>query len=79
MTKSKEELKEQEVIETLAEYEEFRANLTALDTMNFETLISLPNALELISQLGDGQYKRMAVFALAVNKLIDEGFTNGGD
>jgi hypothetical protein len=39
--------------------------------MNFDTLISLPTALEVIAKMPEGQYKDMAVCGLALTQALD--------
>lgn len=64
--------------DTAATIDELRAwldQLCDLDRMNFQVLVSLPNALEVISKLSEGQYKRMAIAGLALRKALDELWT----
>lgn len=52
----------------LEEFTRWLVDLTPLDELNFRALINLPNAAKLIAKLDDGEYKRMAIFGLALMK-----------
>lgn len=51
-------------------------NLSELDQTNFSTLVSLPNAVELVAKLGvnggNGEYVDMAIFAIAARRVLGQ-------
>jgi hypothetical protein len=53
----------------LKAYEKWLSGLTEHDRMNFETLISLPNAEQIVARCPEGQYRDMATFALALKMV----------
>jgi len=58
-----ERLTEKKVKRMIGEYMEWIEGLSPCDRMNFETIVTLPNAKDLINGLPDGKYKEMAAFA----------------
>jgi hypothetical protein len=57
---------------SMTEYLAWRGTLSSLDRMNFDTLIDLPNAIALIAKMPEGEYKRMAIAGLALNRAVSE-------
>jgi len=53
----------------LKEFEEFMVGLSDLDHLSFTTFISLPSAMNVINNMEECEYKRMAVFALALKQI----------
>ncbi len=53
----------------------FVDGLAEYDRMNFQALVSLPNALEIVGRCPDGEYKEMAIAALALKKVLAEAKT----
>lgn len=54
----------------IEEFNNWFSALTELDRMNFKTLISLPDAEELLGKMPEGKYKEMAVFALVIKTAL---------
>lgn len=52
---------------TEEQFDKWVAGLSRHDRMNFETLIGLPKAKEIVEKMPEGQYKDMANF------IIDKG------
>ena len=52
------------------ELNKFLDELSQHDRMNFQALVNLPSAKEVISQMGAGRYRDMAIFALAVKESL---------
>jgi hypothetical protein len=49
---------------TPEQFEKWLTGLSPHDRMNFQTLIGLPGAREIIEKMPDGDYKEMATFLL---------------
>lgn len=54
-----------------AELESWLSGLSRLDQRNFSTLVQLPTALEVATQMPEGQYKRMFILALAMKIAVN--------
>lgn len=59
-------------IPTLKEYLKWRIELSPLDQMNFDTLITLPRAEQIIQDLPTGKYRDMAIWGLALLQLKEK-------
>ena len=57
---------------TVKSFEVWLEGLSKIDRMNFEILINLPNAESVIAKAPEGEYRSMAIFALAVVGVIKE-------
>ena len=57
---------------TLDEFNAWLEKLTWLDLANFKILISMPNAVEVVSKLPEGEYRRMAIFGIAYVKVMEK-------
>ncbi len=52
------------------EFWKWRESLSMIDRMNFDVLISLPTAKELVEKMEPGRYREMAAYALALSEVI---------
>ena len=57
-------------VPTLEEFKSWYEALNHLDKMNFDTIVQLPSSLKLISQMPEGQYRTMALYALALAEVL---------
>jgi hypothetical protein len=55
----------------ISEFTAWRDALGTIDRMNFDTLMQLPSALEVIARMPEGQYQDMAICGLALTKALD--------
>ncbi len=63
----------------LEEYVEWVDSLTWLDRSNFERLVTLPNAMEIVDKMDEGKYRDMAIFAMAMVQALKKEQTVGKD
>ncbi len=56
---------------TLKDFLQWRTKLSDMDRMNFDTLLALPTARQIIERMQPGQYRNMAIYALALSEVIE--------
>jgi hypothetical protein len=57
---------------SLEEFDRWVTSLSDLDKMNFVTLINLPNAIEVVAKLPEGEYRNRAITGLAIRYAISK-------
>lgn len=60
-------------VPTLEEFKSWYKELNHLDKMNFDILVQIPSSLKLISQMPEGQYRTMALYALTLAEVLNQG------
>jgi hypothetical protein len=79
-TKTKKKSRGKTTPPSLEEFDHWVASLSDLDKMNFVTLINLPNAIEVVAKLPEGEYRSMAITGLGIRYAISKlGEANAKD
>lgn len=60
------------MIPTIDEFAKWRDSLSPMDRLNFDTLLTLPKAEEIIGKLDEGMYRNMAMSGLALMRAMEE-------